>query len=450
MSRFLFLLFFPICSFGQNLEVIVKDIITQEPLPFANVIIEQSGLGASTNRMGVAMIPKSNLRNGDTLSVSYVGYTSLRKPCIPKVGTSTIEIELAPKVHELDGFEVEYTLPPPPKKMIKMALRKVKENYSQQDVIFHSLYRETIKENNVYIQLNEAVLKTYYTGYPKAKFDRNIWYDWYHDESYAFDLEGNRLFLPLLHDFNTQQEKQVVVASRSSFNHSKYGMDPTLVSDPLLLFALDKIKYEYDFFNPSLLNKYEFKHLGLEEVEGELCYAISFIPKKGSGRFMIDMGRKNKSPIYIGRLYISKSSLGLVGFKYKLAVDRDFGFFAGRMPLDYEVEMKFKRKNGLYYINYIRGLEAKRVGRKTNGESIIHTAIKEIFVDSIQETNVQPFPDSCLFRSTRFSAIRYYYEKYNPSFWEAQMHTIGVPISSQVQKDLEKDEPLRDQFKSFH
>lgn len=397
---------------------------------------------------GLASFEQSDLKDKDSVVVSYIGYdkqTQLYSKNNPK---TTFQIKLKSSLQVLSEVVVTYAKPPKPEKIIKTAIKNTSKNYSNKPIIYQSLYRETIEENDTFIQLNEAIVNTHYTAYPQKKLDRKIWEDWFYDESYASELEGNRFFHPLLKDFNTKEDKQVILASRHSDNLSNYGIETTLIGGPLLLFAFDKIKYQYDFFNPAILNKYHFQHQPTETINGEACYVISFYPKTTNRNFSIDQSRKNKSPIYIGRIYISKDSYALLRFQYKLAVDRDFGFFAKRMPLDYQVEMNYKKQGGLYHIQNIKFSETKKVGVEENGESILHKANKEIYVVDIQTENVKPFTDSSLFKSTRFSSIKHYKNNYNPGYWMEIELADSLQLSPKIISDLEKNQPLLKQFES--
>ena len=256
MKHFLFMFFIlPLCSFGQEISILVLDSETNEPLPFANIYFNISGIGASTNMEGLASFEQSDLKDKDSIVVSYIGYDKQIQLYSKDNSKTTLEIKLKASMQLLSEVIVKYLEPPKPEKIIKTALKKTSENYSNQDVIYKSLYRETVSENGSFIQLNEAIVNTHYTGYPQKKLDRKIWEDWFYDESYAFELEGNRYFYPLLKDFNTKEDQQTVLASRHSDNLSNFGIETTLIGDPLLLFAFDKIKYQYDFFNPAILNK---------------------------------------------------------------------------------------------------------------------------------------------------------------------------------------------------
>ncbi|MFT5777285.1 MAG: protease II [Crocinitomicaceae bacterium] len=443
------LLIVPLGSFGQDLQILVTDSTTNAPLPFVNVYLKNSGIGASTDMEGSASFEQVNLLENDLIIVSYIGYNKLELAFSKNDVHSTLEIKLVPSDLLLPEVVINYVKPPKPEKIIRKAIKYTDKNYSNHDVIFNALYRETIDEDGTFIQLNEAITKTYYTGYPQKKLDPKIWQDWNYDESYAFELEGSHAFYPLLKDFNTREDQQTVVASRHSQNLSKHGIENTLIGDPLLLFAFDKIKYQYDFINPSILNKYVFKLEQTEDLNNESCYVISFHPKSSERKFRVDQSRKNKSAIYVGRMYITKESYALVKFQYKLAVERDFGFFNVRMPLDYQVEMDYKKQDGFYAIDHIKFTETKRVGKKDNGASILHTATKELYILDLETSDVTPFADSILFKSTTYSAIRHYKKNYNPDFWKTLKLPTHTEFSQKVRLDLELDKPLVEQFNSF-
>lgn len=442
-------LILPLCSFGQSIGIFVSDFETNEPLPFANIYFKNSGIGASTNMEGYATFKQSELLDKDSLVVSYIGYKKQIQVYLKETAKNPIKIKLTVSSQLLSEVVVVHVKPPNPEKIIKSAIKNISENYRNQDVIYNSLYRETVSENGSFIQLNEAIVNTYYTAYPQKKLDQKIWKDWFYDESYAFELEGNRYFYPLLKDFNTKEDKQIIIASRHSDNLSKYGIETTLIGDPLLLFAIDKIKYQYDFFNPAILNKYHFKNEASETIDNETCYVISFYPKSTNRNLIIDQSKKNKSAIYIGRMYISKETFALVKFQYKLAVERDFGFFEKSMPLDYHVEMNYKKINGFYHINNIKYSETKKVGTKESGESILQTAQKELYVLNVKTDKVEVFSDSLLFKSTRFSSIRHYRNNYAPEYWDKIELDDSLQLAKKVIADLEVNQPLPVQFESY-
>ena len=442
---FLLLVLLPFWTIAQNVELRVLDSVTHEPLPYANIYFKNAGVGASTNEAGRALFKQDLLSDGDSIVVSYIGYEEQTLP-YAKVGNEAIQIQLVASSKLLSEVVVEYVKPIKPIKIIKTAIKKTAENYSEQDVILNSYYRETVRENELYIQLNEAFLKSYYTGYPKNKFDRKIWEDWYDDESYAFEYESYYFFEQLFKDHNTKQDQQMVLASRHSDDMNSRGTPLTVTGDPMLLLAYDKIKYQFDFFNPSILKKYIFEHENSAIINGEICHVISFYPRQTNREYHTDQRKKNKFAIYIGRAYISKESYALVKCQYKLAVDREYGFFARRIPLDYQVELNYKKQNDRYYMDDISFSQLKRVGTKENGDAILLTVDKELHVLDVESEKVFPLPDSSLFKSTRFSAIRTYKKNYNPEYWDTVSLGDSLQLSQKIIADLEVDRPLSVQF----
>ncbi len=445
---FLFLL--PSYLFGQMLQIKVLDGGTKEPLPFANIYGKKSGRGASTNFEGLATFDQAKLQTTDSLLVSYIGYKDQVLFYKKSSSTQQVTIAMEPDGQILEEVVVQYEKPIKPVKIIKTAIKNTRLNYSTEDVIYNSLYRETIQEDGKCIQLNEGILQTYYTGYPQKKMDRHLWKDWYDDKTYAFDIEGYRLDYNILKDLNTKRDHHRIIASRSSEDWSQKGLNYTSSTGPLLLFAFDKIKYQYDFFNPALLGKYNFTNENPEILNGEACYVISFYPKATTRKFHTDQSRKNKHPIYIGKMYITKDSFALVKFEYHLAVERDFGFFEKTVPLDYHITMEYKRKERRYFIDKIK-YKLTRVGSigASSGRALLDVN-KEIFVTSLQTKNVEPFPDSTVFKSTRYSALRYYRNNYNPSYWDNLEGKDPYKLSDKMISDLEKEKPLKEQFEDFN
>ena len=447
MKRLFLLLFIlPLIIQAQKVELLISDIETKEPLSFANVYFINSGVGGSSNDEGRVFLNPADLLDTDSIVVSYIGYEKFIRPFSKQHSAATIEIGLKSTSQHLPEITVTYVEPPKPKRIIRQAIKNVRANYSPKPVMYTSLYRETVEEKGRFIQLNEAIVKTHYTSYPQKKLDRKIWKDWYYDDSYAFELDGDWYFSPLLKDFNTKEDQQTILASRHSDNWSEYGIETILIGDPLLLFAFDKIKYQYDFFNPSVLRKYSFEHEPGKIIDGEACYCISFYPESIDGGFSIDQGKKNKSAIYIGRMYISKQSYALLKFEYKLAVERDFGFFEKRMPLDYQVEMNYKKIDGTYHIANIEFMETRKVGKTQDGLAILHTATRQLSILDVETENVTPIAQKELFKSTRFSSIRTYPDHYNPGYWGSNELTDSLKLDAKLRADLEVTETLEEQF----
>lgn len=442
----LLLILAPCLSFGQDLSILIQDAKTKVPLPYANIYFKKLGLGASTNRAGLAYLDLTKLLDQDTMVISYIGYDLKELPYTKQVNETLFKVDLVSSTELLTEVVIESVQAPKPEKVIRKAMRNKGENYAAEALIHEALYRETLQENGKYIQLNEALTKTYYSAYTNSRLNSKLWRDWYYEESYAFATNNNSNTRPLPQDLNAQQDQQIILAARHSKNWSQYDVEMLLMEDPFLLFAFDKIKYQYDFLNPRLLNHYQFKQERTEVINGEDCYVISFIPKANKAW---DSSRRNRNAIYIGRMYFTKASFALIRCQYKLAVDRKGTFFEGNMPLDYQVAVHYKKQGALYALDRIQLLETKKVAEKSNGESVVHTTTKSLFILATETVTADTTAEELGFKRTRFSPIEYYKNNYNPDYWQTIQSPTFTQLSPGMIADLEAEQPLETQFDHF-
>jgi len=73
MNRFCFILFFINILNGQ-VNGVVLDLVSKEPIIYANVILQSEKIGVATNFKGAFQINNKNNIGNDTLLVTYVGY----------------------------------------------------------------------------------------------------------------------------------------------------------------------------------------------------------------------------------------------------------------------------------------------------------------------------------------------------------------------------------------
>jgi len=434
---------------GQTLIVKVSSADSKEPLAFANLYFQKAGIGDNTNIEGVAKFPLSKISTIDSLVISYIGYEDKNLFIDPKNISTEIEVLLKPSSVFLSEVVVTYEKPLKAMKVLRQAIKNTNSNYPTEDHLISSLFRETHQENGVFIELNEALLETYYTSYPKKKLDRKIWQTWYYEEEYSFDLEGDLTILPLLQDFNTPLEHQRVIASRNSENLSRHDLKTNFLWDPLLLFALDKIKYQYDFLYPKIWNKYQFKNLGTELINEEPCHVISFSPKSEKRKLKVDLGKKNKAAIYVGRVYISKETFAVTRYECSILTDKNFGFYAGRKPLDFKIVVNYKKLAAKWFLDDIKLIKTVRVGTKADKSAILQTCRKEIFVIDIKTNNVKPIADSLIFKSSRLSSLRHFDKFYDPKHPGFKNIPEKLSLHSEVKKDLEHKTPLSEQFVNY-
>ena len=82
-------------AFAQSITIkgIIRDVHTQEPVSYASVYMQVSGIGKTSDSSGNFTLRLNNL-TADTLVVSYIGYQVFKIPVNQLNDTATILIEL--------------------------------------------------------------------------------------------------------------------------------------------------------------------------------------------------------------------------------------------------------------------------------------------------------------------------------------------------------------------
>ncbi len=200
-----------------QIQGVVLDQKTQEPLPFVHVGIPEKGIGTVTNQQGhfTFYFPVGHLN--ETLVVSHIGYFDLRRQLSPTDLKEPVRLAMRPNAVHLDEVEVlstEYPLT----HFIKKAIKNISNNYPRRLHFMSGFYREAkingetrkydrlleaavdiqdkgmkSSPDNVRIQVNELRKSDDFSDY--SQIDRELTAQ-YGDHSQMYDLQ-----LPYNHDF---------------------------------------------------------------------------------------------------------------------------------------------------------------------------------------------------------------------------------------------------------
>ena len=163
-----YLLFFCVIllqnTYGQSsaeLNGKITDSITGKPLEFAQISLERSSLGTTTNEEGNFRLDISSLKPDDTLLIFYLGYEIRRLP-VNLFSKSTIQILLKPIILQLQEVEV---LGLTPEEVIRRAVAAIPSNYGKDPLILTAFIRSQKSVNNKLAEFTEAIIDDYKTGY---------------------------------------------------------------------------------------------------------------------------------------------------------------------------------------------------------------------------------------------------------------------------------------------
>ncbi len=245
--------------FGQDIEISGKviDQETKQALPFANLQIEKTNIGTSTNAEGDFKLVVSSRYRSSTLLVSYIGY-GIRKISLASFPSVQI-IRLKAEDRQLR----EVVIMPDSSLLVflREAFNSIEKNYARKPYEFEGFYRESLKiADGKYLYFGEAQLMLQGSGY------------------------------------QFEQETGNVKIIKSRVNHFASGdtlRNALYYGGPFLGVTGDLVKRKSNLLKPDK-RKYEYKLIEITKNEGKEVWAIGFKEKRGeeSGRIFIEKDSK--------------------------------------------------------------------------------------------------------------------------------------------------------------
>ena len=433
-------------SHSQEIELNLKDSISNDALPFVTVYLKNNGVGATTDLYGNMTLSVPNTGSvTDTLICSYYGY---EKKYIPVDVTESfrLDILLAPSIQNIDVITVTAAKKQlTAKQIVKKVLKNTPDNYATQPANLLGLYRETFWEDNRAAHLSEAAINIHYNKYPQGKFQRRNWKDWFYDDTYAFELNYSQ-FDGFPNQFNSDGDRVEILAARSTKNWSKYGFRGSIIGGPLSITSKDYVKYQSDFLDPGNLKKYAYEKRGLENIDGKTCYVIHFYPLEMNRKMSIFFGRKIKRSIFVGEMYVDRESFAVVRMRFQLAQNVDFGFYQQFVPLDHRVEVDYKKHDDFWALDRIKLTQIRSYKMMTAGRKVLYQSDQELFFTEVVTDSVKQIPLDREWKHTRITTLRDHEVAYVPDYWRKMDTTTFPSISTKVVHDLTKEIPLEEQF----
>jgi hypothetical protein len=331
----------------------VVDKKTGDPVIFASVFISETSTGTVTNSDGDFIIKVPIQFVARQIGISHIGYTTsfINLSSLKSQG-NVIELNSTPyEIEEVTIRKID------PEVLIRTAIRKIPENFSNNPVMMTSFYRETIRQNRSYVAVAEAVLDAY-----KA--------------SYSNQGESDRI---------------KVFKGRKSQDVKK--MDTVLFKfqgGPYTSFLLDVAKNPGDILSEDALEFYDYKMGGIVSVNNTQAYVIDF-----DQRETVDF------PLYKGKLYLDVSNLAIIGMAFEISprmIERVSDYLIRKKPVGMSVDVEsgnylvnYRKINGLWYLNHVRTELVFRVKWKKELFRSTYTTMSELAVTEIISENVEKF-----------------------------------------------------------
>lgn len=332
----------------------ILDSETKSPIIFANLYIEGTSIGTVSNTDGefVIRIPIDQLDK--KIIISYIGYKNIKVAISSLNNESTNVIKLNPDPVSINEVVVREE---DPLQLLKGALHKVEENYTNYPSMLTTFYRETVKQNRKYVAVSEAILNIYKSAYTN-------------------DFSGDRVKI-----FKGRKSSDVEKMDTVIFK---------LQGGPRTTVLLDIIKNPESLLTPSFFDYYEYTFTGIVNNEGKPNYVINFKQKADIGMLLYD-----------GKLYLDIENLAISRIDFsigELSLKQAEGQLVKRKPGNMNVNIesgnylvKYRELNGRWYLNYVRSELKFKCKWDRKLFSSTYTTMLEMAVTKLNKENIEKY-----------------------------------------------------------
>ncbi len=288
---FLFVVDYAFTQDGKPISGVVKDAVTGESLPYAQIALTGTTMGSVTNEDGIfrLKIPDTGFPDArypdagstDSLNISFLGFRTKRVP-VSSFDTGTLMIFLTPV--SLDLREV-VIVALTPQEVLHRAVDSISVNYGVDSVILTAFIRTQKTVNNKLAEYTEAIVQNLKTGY-----------SYYKPNESGIRHQGSNI--PFLHKGRVTSDTNLVnLLGEVGASAQCLGCN----------FVRDIAEFPYE----TMLDERDHKHyiLKMEELinpEGGKIY-----------RIMFDQNDRTSKTLYQGEILIDSRDFAILQITYK-------------------------------------------------------------------------------------------------------------------------------------
>jgi hypothetical protein len=356
---------------------VVKDAQSRQLVVFASISVPGTNIGTVTNSEGEFILKVNKSSKADVFEISHLGYINKQFKISESTGNDrTFYIE--PHVYMLKESSIR---PQKPEELVRLALTRTRQNYSDKPNMMTGFYRETIRQRREYLSISEAVVDIYKASY-----------------------------------LSNQDDQVKIFKGRNGTNLKKADtLMVKLQGGPNVTMLLDIIKNPEFILSADSLGNYSFDMASFVNIDDKPCYVISFKPNV-----------IRPYPLYNGKLYITQDNLAVTMVEFSLDLtdaDKAAKQFVQKKPsgliftpTSTSYLVTYKEQNGKYFFNYVRvelkfKCDWKRKWFKNN-----YTIMSEIAITDRHEDNVARFSNQELFKTSMVFADKIRFQA-DDKFW---------------------------------
>lgn len=378
----------------QTIAGIVSDAKSGSKVAYASVVAGQQS--TVTNAEGRFSIKVSRLP--EHLRLSSVGYKSQRISLKGK-SIGDLRIRLQPASVALSEVTVWADNP---ENIIRAAIAKIPDNYSQRPELLHSFYRETVQKGKRFIHVAEAISDIYETPYRGTST---------HGDAVAI-LKGRR-----------------IISAKASDT-----LSAKIIGGPVMSINMDVVKNSDMLLSEQELSHYRLSMEVPEKIDDRLQYVITLTPASDT-----------PYPLYHGKVFIDQQRLSFTRAELTLDMsdaDKVTSFILFKKPAG----MRFRPRevtttvtyetdsDNVTRISYVRNQFRFKCDWRRRLFSSLFTATAEMVITSHEDGEGKRIKGRSSFgsRDAFFDKVDYFSD---PDFWGN--YTIIEPTES-LEKAIKK------------
>ncbi len=299
-------------------------------LPLVNISVKGRPLGTISNADGQYEFKVPLFYQGEVMVFSFLGYQSLEMT-IPERDTLA-DVQLMSSTVKLNEVQVAYK---DPDEILSELYASYAANYFDEQAVLSGFFRESIKQDDAYVQVSEAIVEIVKPSYLNPSSMERVRF-----------IKGRKK--------NDLQAMDLI--------------DFKLEGGPFQFSRVDIARYK-DFFHEEN-SQYKYAYGGIDILDDEIVYKVLFKPVSDDG-----------DHLYKGTMYINAESFALVRSEFELTKK---ALRSSGRTLIKKASRKVKAKplKASYYIDY-RPFNGKWILNRIDGKIVIHINDRRKKVNSV-------------------------------------------------------------------
>ncbi|TCO09890.1 carboxypeptidase-like protein [Natronoflexus pectinivorans] len=356
----------------------VEEALSGEPMPMVNIGLTGRPMGTITNDAGYFEFLVPEQFKGEQMVFSHLGYIG-EKIIVPSRDTMVV-VSLASSSVNLPEVNILYQ---DADVIMRRASQRVVENYPVFPTFLTAFFRETIQQDDRFVDVSEAVVEILKPSY------QNV-----------FDQERVRFI-------RGRKGRETVDMDLINFR---------LVGGPYHFSRLDVVRNGDFFYNEEGYSQYEYTFNGVDIVFDRMVYRVGFEPINDA-----------ESLFYKGEMRIDAESYALVSIEFELtsaSIRRSRSYLVQRdarrfrtTPLFARYLVEYRPWGDLWVLSRVKGeVNLRVVDRNRRQRTVFHTVSEMLVSDHTRAASQHRIRWAETFRPSY--VLSEHLGDFDPEFWK--------------------------------